>query len=246
MNGTKRGHTSIRLKTSGNHWHRPGGRSTAFSNTRRCASTTDGGTGERNWAWTRSRLLAIAITWKECVASQLLLSQLDLVQGRSTDAISRLEPLLDRPGLVELQVTEMLPTISSAYAVSGETLRAEQTIQQAIQRSRAIDAQLPLGDALLIRARLHTLAKRWDDAKEDLGEALQLAREMPAPYLEARALYEMGVMSHLQGVDENARDQLTAALEIFERLGAKPYIERTRQALESVLVSGATQPEPAA
>ncbi len=167
-------------------------------------------------------------------AVERLQSHMDIWQGRPEAAVNRLEPLLDRPGLVELQVTEFLPTLASAYEATGDHGRAEQTIEEAICRSRAVDAQLLLAEALVVRGRMRGAEQRWGEAERDLDEAVRLAVEMPYPYLEARALYEWGVMSQQRDDFEQARERLTAALAIFERLGAKPYVERTKQAMANL------------
>ncbi len=48
---------------------------------------------------------------------------------------------------------------------------------------------------------------------------------------DADALYAQGMAHRLQGEPEQARVRLEAALDIFRRLGARPYAARTEQAL---------------
>lgn len=57
---------------------------------------------------------------------------------------------------------------------------------------------------------------------------------MPCPHLEGRALYGWGSMHSMRGDREKAHERLTSALTIFERLGAKAYIARTKQAVLSL------------
>jgi hypothetical protein len=51
------------------------------------------------------------------------------------------------------------------------------------------------------------------------------------PYLEGRILYEWGRMYAAREAPQQAQERLEEALVIFRRLGARPYIERTEQAL---------------
>ncbi len=166
-------------------------------------------------------------------SAERLLAELDLTQGRPERAASRLERLLDRPGLVELQVTELMPVLAGAYAANGDPERARQTVEEAIRRSRTAEALLPLAEALVVRGRIYTAERCWDEAENDFEEAARTARGMPNPHLEGRALYERGLMRQQRGHIEQARENLNAALDIFNRLGARPYIERTSDALSA-------------
>jgi tetratricopeptide (TPR) repeat protein len=160
-----------------------------------------------------------------------LLAELDILAGRPAAAIQRLEPLLDRPGLEELQVTQFLPTLAAAYAASDDAAHTEHTLAEAIRRSHA-SHQLPvLAEALLVRGRRHAGKKRWPEAEADFAETVRLAWGMPCPQLEGRGLYEWGVLLAKRGEHSDARERLVAALAIFDRLGAKPYRQWTKQAL---------------
>jgi tetratricopeptide (TPR) repeat protein/transcriptional regulator with XRE-family HTH domain len=164
-------------------------------------------------------------------AAERLLAELDVLEGRPEAAIQRLEPLLDRPGLEELQVTQFLPTLAAAYAACDDAAHAEQTLAEAIRRSH-MSNQLPvLAEALLVRGRLRASNERWSEAEADFDETLRLARGMPNLHLEGRGLFEWGSMLAKRGERSDARERLNAALATFERLGAEPYIERTKQAL---------------
>jgi hypothetical protein len=68
-------------------------------------------------------------------------------------------------------------------------------------------------------------------ARSAFEEALSLCHAMPYPYAEARVLYEYGRAHALQGEEEPARQRLEEALAISRRLGERPYVERTKQAL---------------
>jgi hypothetical protein len=84
---------------------------------------------------------------------------------------------------------------------------------------------------------------------------VSVARSMPHPYAEARILYDIGQMHLAQGDategqevpsaeiandqplsphPHNARNAFQQALPIFRHLGARPYIDRTEQALREM------------
>lgn len=167
-------------------------------------------------------------------AGELVLAELDLLEGRAEPARKRLEPLLDRPGLEELQVTEMLPTLTAAYEASGDVGRALSTVQEAIRRSTASGHMLSLGSAQLVRGRLMAAQENWTAAERAFEEVVRLARDMPYPHLEARGLFEWGVMCGKKGEPGTARERLEVALGIFCRLGAQPFIDRTEQMLTTL------------
>jgi tetratricopeptide (TPR) repeat protein len=167
-------------------------------------------------------------------AGELVLAQLDLIEGRPELARERLEPFLDRPEFEEWQVTEMLPTLAAAYEGSGDLGQAEHTIQEAIRRAAASNNTVSLASALVVRGRLMVGQGDWAAAERDLEEAVRLARDMPYPYLEARGLFERGIMCEKKGDSEKARECLNEALAIFQRLGAQPFIDRTEHALAAL------------
>jgi len=74
---------------------------------------------------------------------------------------------------------------------------------------------------------------------------VSLARSMPYPYAEARALETHGMMatrkitqrvSGFEGEPEHGRQRLEQALAIYRRLGAKKDVERTEQVLALVVL----------
>ncbi len=70
--------------------------------------------------------------------------------------------------------------------------------------------------------------ERWEEAEEDLRQIISAARDMSYPYAEARGLYEWGQLHLQRREDQQAWRKLERALSIFERLGATPYVERTK------------------
>lgn len=161
-------------------------------------------------------------------------TELDLANGRVREAIDRLEHLRDMPDRVGRDSVFTLPYLALAYAEAGEIDTAETVVFEAVDRSTEMQARLYLVDALRVQGILRARRSNWLAAQHVLDEALTLARSMRYPYAEARILYELGLVARGQGDVPEARHRLQAALVIVKRLGARPCMERTREALQTV------------
>lgn len=166
--------------------------------------------------------------------AQTTLAQVDLLEGRPERALQRMDGFGDRPGLVETGVTLGLPIVAMAYLECGNLDAAEVTVDEAIRRARTGELRLFEAEALVVRGRLMSERGRWEEAEHDLQQAIDMAAAMPYLHLRARALYERGLMEGRSGNNAWARETLQETREIFERLGALPYISLTEQALEAL------------
>jgi predicted ATPase/DNA-binding XRE family transcriptional regulator len=158
----------------------------------------------------------------------------DLVQGHPELACARLEPLLDRPGQQEIDVTTLLPLLAWAYLDLGDEERAEALVTATMARAAAADMQRTRTNGLRVQALLRTRQGRWDEAQTVLDAALVGYRAMPSPYGEAKALYVYGQLHAAQGEPERARERYAAALAILNRLGERLYAEHVERALAQV------------
>lgn len=156
------------------------------------------------------------------------LAERDLLAGHPEDALQRLEPVLDRPGLQEHNVTALLPTLAWAYLDLRDEERAREILAEGVQRATRQENRLALVDALRVEGTLYGRLGEREQAEASFRWAVALAGRMLYPYAEARALREWG--RHLVEVGETstARERLDRALTIFERLGARRDAERTR------------------
>ena len=75
---------------------------------------------------------------------------------------------------------------------------------------------------------------RRPEAARSFEEGVTLARRMPYPYAEARALHEWAAMDAASGDGAQARARLQQALAIFTHLGARKDVERTTEALAAL------------
>jgi tetratricopeptide (TPR) repeat protein len=159
------------------------------------------------------------------------LAELDLLRGDPASAEARLLPLLDRDGMVELDVNALLPLLVWAHLDLSKVEAAQMLATQTVARLRTQHDQLNLVDALRMEAIVHIRQQRWDEAEAALQEALALAREMPYPYAEAKVLSIYGDLLVASSQPEQAREQYEAALTILRSLGEVPFAERIERAL---------------
>jgi tetratricopeptide (TPR) repeat protein len=89
-------------------------------------------------------------------------------------------------------------------------------------------------EALPAKATVRIRQQRWSEAGVALEEAVVLARAMPYPYAEARALCTYGELLTGLGQLERAYDRYTEALGILHSLGEVPYVERIERALAEI------------
>jgi tetratricopeptide (TPR) repeat protein len=86
-------------------------------------------------------------------------------------------------------------------------------------------------DALRSKALLAMQQRRWQEAEEALEVSRSLARPMPYPYAEAKALYVYGQLHVAKGEPDRARQRFAQALAVCARLGERLYAEHIEQAL---------------
>ncbi|HZS94980.1 MAG TPA: transposase, partial [Chloroflexota bacterium] len=177
-----------------------------------------------------------------------VLAEVDLAQGNAGGALARLQPLLDRGGLEEGDVTDFLPALARTYLDTGQIDQARDVAARAIARARAGSAKPVLTEALRAQALIAMRRNEWQLATQSLGEGLALARSIRYPYAEARILVELGLLDRHQGKPDGARERLAGALALFQRLGATRDVERTAEILEAIACSlgdGRARQEPA-
>jgi DNA-binding SARP family transcriptional activator/Flp pilus assembly protein TadD len=166
--------------------------------------------------------------------AQVLRAEWDLIEGRYQAALDRLTPFLDRSGLEESDVTELLPFLASVYLEMGDIAQAETLVSQSVKRAIVQHRALDLLETLQLQGILRTRQGRWVEAERSLQEALSLAQHMRYPYAEARVKQAQGLLHAARGETEHAQARLQEALDMFHRLGAHPYAKRAVQALTAL------------
>ena len=105
-----------------------------------------------------------------------------------------------------------------------------------IAEESAARANHKLYVAMARRARgvAHRLTGEWDQAADQLAAAAEEFRALDTPWQIGLTLLELGEVEHSRGNTDLAGEHYSQALTAFERLGAVPYEERAREALESL------------
>ena len=114
-------------------------------------------------------------------------------------------------------LTEMYPSSPGRVALARE-------------RRRRFD----LCESLIVQGRLYVRRNRLQEAESVLTEARSLARNMPHPYAEARALVQSALSAAAVGDQDQARTRLEHACGILRRLGARPDLERAQRIVMQV------------
>jgi tetratricopeptide (TPR) repeat protein len=127
----------------------------------------------------------------------------------------------------------LLAVLAEAYAEMGDVARAEEMAERALTRAWLMNNRVDGVEALRICAKILSIQKRREEATAALEEALSWARTMPFPYAEGKILREYGMLHVHEREPERARERLSAALEIFRRLGAGKDAEHTWQTLQA-------------
>jgi tetratricopeptide (TPR) repeat protein len=163
-----------------------------------------------------------------------ILADCELLEGRPRAALECLAPVLDRPGLEEWGVLPLLPRLARAYLELGDVTQSCDVLAQGGRRARQGGHRLALVETLWVQSMVAIRQQRWDEAIAALDEGLSLVGNMHYPYAEARLLHQYGLLHAQKGEPMAARGRLSAALEIFRRLGARKDAEHVDQALEDL------------
>lgn len=166
--------------------------------------------------------------------AQRLLAEWDIFEGHPTQALARLEPILDRTGLEEHDVTHLLPYLAWAHLCLGGLDRSATLVRYALTRAEAQEHRLAQVDALWVHGMILWRQRHIQDACDTLEQAIMLARQMPYPYAEARVLQEQGTAYVLGDTFSDARICFAQAHDIFQKLGAEDALEGKNRLLTSL------------
>jgi DNA-binding CsgD family transcriptional regulator len=150
--------------------------------------------------------------------------------------------LLQRPiqvaeasGFSGVETADNLRLLSEACLHMGDLAEAGTWADKAAE----VAACFPLLAPAVARTKGRIAAQfgTLDEAAEHQRAALEILRSTPQPYQEALVRHDLGVCLLRRSKPRDraaARTELTRALTIFERLGATPDAEGTRQALQRI------------
>jgi DNA-binding CsgD family transcriptional regulator len=163
-------------------------------------------------------------------SAQWALGLLDLGAGRPEDALAR---LLGLTGGTEYSHQGILlwafPDLVEAAARAGRP----EACRPALERFDrwAVGTGFPVPRAA--SARCHGLLSQGDDAVDHFAAALQYDRTAERPFERARTELALGEALRRARKRVEARTHLRNCLEVFERLGALPWVDRARVELRA-------------
>lgn len=129
--------------------------------------------------------------------------------------------LIEVSGAAELK-TEGLVGLAHALLVAGESDKARLHARQALEDARRQRNVLQLGAAHLLLSRLERLEGNLADAQEALAVALNHLEHVGSPFEIARGHLEAAHLQLARRQRDRARESLSLALSMFDKLGAKP------------------------
>jgi DNA-binding CsgD family transcriptional regulator len=167
------------------------------------------------------------------------LGLLELACGRPESAIGALEDVcrLQREGgwSDAARTPHRLPDLVEAYALAGHGPEAQAALSEF-----AHDAERTRRpSALALAARCHALLAPDSELNERFSDALKPSVETTGPFERARTELLFGLRLAWAGRAAEANDQLSAALLVFEELGAEAWAARAR---EGIVGTGAAAP----
>ena len=94
-----------------------------------------------------------------------------------------------------------------------------------------LDSHTRVAEAYKFLGRVSSQQKKWDEAGGYFERSIQINDSVNNPLGAAEARYEYGLMYLRQGLKDNAKQQFTAALEIFDKLGASLDVQKVKAEL---------------
>jgi DNA-binding CsgD family transcriptional regulator len=176
--------------------------------------------------------------------NRAVLGFLELSLGNHEQAHAALVPavaFLDRMGAAEPGIIPCIPDDIEALISLGRLDEAEALIEGLAEQGRARDRPWALATAGRCRGLLSAARGDLEDAHRALEQALVDHERVPQPFELARTLMARGETERRAKQKRAARSFLEQALEIFDRLGARLWSERTAAALARV-AGGASDP----
>ena len=166
------------------------------------------------------------------------LGSIEILNGNPKGAIAQIRPVLDRPGLEESDVTNLLPILAEAL-LTVDPEEAKAVAESAIVRARAQNDAVSLVDALHVRGLVALEIGDTSEAIAFLSELLELSVSMSYPYVEAQARLGMAQARSVgNGWDKEAMQHLDASEVIFTRVRAKPYLDKISALRRELLTAG--------
>ncbi|GAA4573240.1 helix-turn-helix transcriptional regulator [Planotetraspora kaengkrachanensis] len=158
--------------------------------------------------------IANGLAWAQWAAAML-----DLSRGRNVEAVDRLDDVLAGPVRHQIQAVHFAADQVEAAVRAGSPDRAKEPLARFAEWAAA--ARRDWSDAVLLRCRALV-----EGGEEHFTAALRLHGPGERPMERARTELLYGEWLRRERRKREARAHLRSALEIFHRLGARPWAER--------------------
>lgn len=105
-------------------------------------------------------------------------------------------------------------------AMTGEVAVAEKTASRALEVMRRLGDQREEGEALRVLGMIHREMKKYTESKQELDEALRLAKLTNATLLRGEAAEESAILCYYVGDAAMGDAMLTEAQQVYIQIGA--------------------------
>jgi tetratricopeptide (TPR) repeat protein len=155
-----------------------------------------------------------------------------ILSGEPDKAIEVLEMLVEicRASRFVMGEVGFLPNLGEAYRLAGEFGKAKQTLEEGLELAGRLGAKYNLAEAHRVLGEV-ALETDPTQAIPHFEKSISLFQQCKAQSDLALAYSGMGRYHKQQGDTEHAREYLTKALEIFERLGTLIEPDKVRKEL---------------
>jgi class 3 adenylate cyclase/tetratricopeptide (TPR) repeat protein len=185
--------------------------------------------------------VGLAQTWNVrdwgIVAIRYLASAYALA-GRSAASVSLAEEVLQKIRATGQtgDITETLYTLGEVYLYAGRLDAAYEQMQQALERARQLRDRVYEAESLhlLGEIHLHRAPPAIDFAMIQYRQALAMAEELGMRPLQAHCHRGLGTLYRQTGQSEQARAELSTAIDIYREMGMTFWLPETEAALAEV------------
>ena len=150
------------------------------------------------------------------------------------DHLARVAEASAASGLAEPGVVKSLPLEIEALIALGKVDHARSLTRQLEAQGRVLGRRWALATGARCRAHLAAVDGNHEEAQAACEQALLHHQQLPMPFELGRTLLVKGMIERRARCKSAARQSLTQALGIFERLGASLWAGKTRRELAKI------------